>query len=210
LPGGRAEVARIDAEVPCAPASPTGPAGATGATGAKGDTGATGATGAQGPAGSGGLLVYDSAATAVKVGTIVSMAWDGSPMVMTPGGYLVTIGFSGQQPGSQIWWSNSNCTGTAYLNAGSPAVHAASTWSKAVVYSGAADNMYVAATDVDTYGMSWSRPFTVRSIENSGVCDTTNYAAGYDAGGWQLAAVSRVQLGWPAAAFTLPIRITGY
>jgi Collagen triple helix repeat (20 copies) len=97
----------------------TGPQGIQGVAGATGATGSTGATGATGSSGS-GPVVKD--ANGNEIGILVGVPSGRSEglIQILKSGYYITVAIgSGNISWTQSYWTNSNCTGTGYVNSGS-------------------------------------------------------------------------------------------
>jgi hypothetical protein len=108
---------------------PIGPTGAPGAIGAEGKPGlagkdgapgAPGGSGSSGPAGAQGsagfFKVYDK--NNELVGTLLGSSYYGTTFdVITPGGYAQSYDINGSiiQPGIDVWFLDSNCSGTPYV-----------------------------------------------------------------------------------------------
>ena len=186
-----------------------GPQGNQGPPGAKGDPGAAGAPGApgsqgiqgiQGPAGSGSVWVRD--AGGAKLGTLVSLTGNGAT-VITPAGYLVTLTWLGAIATSQIYWSDTNCTGTPYINAGGSPPRA--TWGKQVYYSAVAGKIYVAA-GADGNGQSWATSITGLDALENPACGNNAYSA---TGVYPVEEKTRADIGLPGT-IVLPMTLAGY
>lgn len=151
-------------------------------------TWATPATGG----GGGAVSLRDNAN--VKLGTVLSVS-SSNVTIVTSTGHIVNVLFSPDGnddfTSSQIWWTGSGCTGTPYLNDGG--VGGQQRFSKFLVYSGAANQLYT-MSNPNTNGVSVSGPIpTVVSIENSGVCSSS----GGGTSGWAMTPVARTTVGLP-------------
>lgn len=94
-----------------------GKEGPAGKDGLPGMSGGSGSTGPAGPAGSPGLFkLYDSSNT--LVGSLLGVSNFGTTFdVLTPGGLHQSYDISGviAQSGLEIWFADSNCSGTAFV-----------------------------------------------------------------------------------------------
>jgi hypothetical protein len=184
---------------------PAGSNGVDGATGPAGPTGSTGATGPQGPAGSGsGLIVND--ANGAAVGALLSQGY-GEDLNLKSGKYFFTVGFEGDFPTGQIWWTGANCTGTPYLNDGNggnigqPDYTAGQSYAYSVVYSGAQNQLYVlSGGDANSVATSVNIPGGSLSIENPTCMSSVNPASG-----WPMTAVSPDTVGFSASGTPLVV-----
>lgn len=193
---------------PAGPAGPTGATGDTGSTGATGPTGATGATGPAGPtgpAGSGsGLIVND--ANGAAVGTLLGQGY-GEDLNLKSGKYFFTVGFEGDFPTGQIWWTGPNCTGTPYLNDGNsgnigqPDYTAAQSYAYSLVYSGVQNQLYLLSNaDGNSVATSVNISGGAQSIENP-----TCMASVTPASGWPMTAISPGTVGFSASGTPLVV-----
>jgi len=195
-------------------AGPPGPPGAQGPPGPQGPQGAAGPQGSQGPAGT-GLSVYD--ANNNLLGNLIGSFSNG--VVVYRNGYYVSLLFSGKFPVSQIWWSNSGCTGTGYLNDGNSGYGGYVMGTTQVIYSRQTNSLYVpAGAGASVTSVNGG---TIRSIENSGTqggppnyisadpdgssnCSSTSGSAG----GWLLSPLNAATaLGWSVSG--LPLSVAG-
>ncbi len=163
---------------------PAGPAGPQGPPGPKGDTGATGATG---PAGPGATVLKDGSGN--TVGTVDSMSRN-SVTVLTGSGYLLTVDWDGTFYPAQAYYTGAGCTGTAYLNAGSPGPYPL--YAKTLVYLKSANTLAIPAT-VDATGSAPNTSFTSASIDNPDCAASASTVSG-----WQLKATTATAVGLPA------------
>ena len=125
----------------------------------------------------------------MTLGRVLSASRE-SLTVITSTGHTVTLGWNGVIPTGQIWYAGANCTGTAYLNSGSPTPRAShARW---VVYSRAFNTLMRPA--IVAGGVSTSTGnFVVQSIDNPD-CGTA-----FSGNGWQLEAISNATAGLPAS-----------
>jgi hypothetical protein len=175
---------------------PTGAAGSqgvTGPTGAAGNTGAagsTGPTGPQGPAGSGGLYAWDS--SNVSLGQVIGYQ-ENIVSVQTSGGYQILLEMNGEPGGvaDLVYFSNSNCTGTPYLDDSTGAI--GDFWSPTYVVDD--DGTYYVPISSASASIASTEP----SYEYAGQSCTTGSPQGTSGSAWQLQAVSPATVGIPAS-----------
>jgi hypothetical protein len=193
-------------------AGQAGPQGLTGPQGPQGLAGAPGPQGPQGAAGS-GLSVYD--ANNNLLGSLIGSFGNG--VMVYKNGYYTSVLFSGKFPVSQIWWSNTNCTGTGYLNDGNSGYGGYVMGTTQVIFSGQTNTLYVPSGNGAS--VTSVNGGTLRSIENSGTQggppnyisadpDGTSNCSGSSgaAGGWLLAPLSAPSaLGWSVSGNPLSV-----
>lgn len=184
---------------PQGPQGPVGPSGPSGPPGPKGDPGPEGPPGPigpMGPPGGGGMSLYD--ASNRKLGTVVEASQYGVTIV-TSTGHLLNVEWTGEMYPAQIYYSGSNCTGTAILNAGWS--EAGPIYGKTVVYSGSLSALMVPVV-VNTNGTSPLRSMSTASIDNP-LCmpmSGTHH-------GWELTTTTPTAVGLPGYPFQTPLRM---
>lgn len=184
---------------PAGALGPVGPVGPAGPTGPKGDPGATGAPGPQGPAGAGAKVLKDG--NGATLGTVESVSRTGVT-VLTSSNYLLSLDWDGSIYPAQAYYSNADCSGTAYLNAGGST--GIPLYGKTVVYLGTPDTLAVPA-NLNADGVSLSADFTAASIDNP-TCTTATGNSG-----WQLVATTTGAVGLPALSggkFATPLSLS--
>lgn len=145
----------------------------------------------------GALSLFD--ANGNKLGRIISYGIQ-SYQVVTSTGYTVTIGVNGQLIVPQLFWSQTGCTGTPYINASGQTFRNA----KFLVYSAYASKLY-RTSDVSA-NVASPIAITYASTENtSGTCPT-NTAANPSGQGYALTEITLPDagIGFPYP-FTLPL-----
>jgi hypothetical protein len=152
-----------------------------------------------GIASGGPILVKDSSSTPQTIGKLVYADMYGFS-VLTGTGYIVGFNWDNSKSPAQIYWTSSNCTGTAYLNdgwggSGDPQIM----FGKSAVWSAKANSYMVPYTV--TNGYSTSVTFTAATIENP-----TCYASSGTDSGWRLKTVTNAALGVPDS-ITLPFTL---
>lgn len=200
------------------PQGPAGPTGATGATGAQGPigltgpqgptgaTGATGATGPQGPQGPQGSFGSLKDKNGQLIGALMGI-WQSGFTVLTSTGYVLDINYDGTFYPAQIYYSNSNCTGTAWYNSGGSAYQYPAYYTpsqilkKTAVYSrGLGQLMIVDPATVDANGGATDTCQLVAAIDNPTCQVQSGTTAGWTgpaACGWKLITATRATLGLP-------------
>jgi hypothetical protein len=176
-----------------------GVVGAPGAAGATGPIGASGATGATGPAGAsgGGLSVVDNAGTVLGK---YLYANDYRIEFLSSAGYLVWIDWDTTFSADRVWYTSSDCTGTAYFDS----VHADETiFGKTVVWSPSKNSLMVPATVSETTGVSTSIAISALSTDD---LTCKNYSPAVSTAGWLLTTITRASAGIPAT-ITAPLHI---
>ncbi len=114
---------------------------------------------------------------------------------------MIAIPWTGTFQPAQIWYTGTNCTGTAYLNDGGDGTPPfPKIFGKWVVFSGSANSL-MAPTTVSG-GTSTAETFTAQSIDNP----TCGNNAAFTREGWKLSAVSRATVGLPAT-IAVPLRL---
>jgi hypothetical protein len=172
---------------------------ATVSDGVDGEDGAVGPQGPQGPAGSAG---GDTAAIQVKdgngnvLGRMLSID-DWGVYFLTNLGYREYLYYDGTMAPGQIWYTGAGCSGTAYLNSGSPDVPGI--YAKTVVYSNAFGSLMVPDGPGADGTVPVTEPFAA-TIDNP-----TCGPAGYVAHGWKLKTTTAAAVGLPAYPVAIPI-----
>jgi len=152
-----------------------------------------------------------------ELGTVLGLTPQ-LPAIQTPNsfvvfrnGFFIAMQFGGRfpvgfDPGSQIFWTDANCTGDAYLNTGGVGAVMSR---RMVIYSHQTNSLYVASgTGENT--VSVKMPQNAQSIENGqlspdGFSSCANGSFGRQAG-YLLTSFDASRLGWQLSGD--PLRVT--
>jgi hypothetical protein len=181
--------------------------GVQGPQGIQGEQGIQGPVGPAGPPG-GGASLTDGAD--VTIGKVVAGSVYGITVASTED-YIFDVNWKGAIDQAQVWYTGTNCTGTAYLNdgrggRGGEVIYGRTLTALAdgtLAAPAAATSGYSTSTELAGDGMAYS-------IKNVG-SPCSNHATGTPASGWELETITRAAAGLPAGTgttFALPLQLS--